>query len=102
MGTRVVVVGANGNLGKLCAERLRFRPNCELIALSRAEIDLESNDSIRDGLRAVGQFDVLINCAAWTNVDACETDPAKADQINGHAVGVMGEVAASVGRESSR
>jgi len=96
MGTRIVVVGANGNLGKLCADRLRHRPNCEVVEFARAEMDLERSDSIREALRAVGQFDVLINCAAWTNVDACEVDPAKANQINGLAVGVMGEMAVSV------
>ncbi|RFC49174.1 MAG: dTDP-4-dehydrorhamnose reductase [Verrucomicrobia bacterium] len=92
---RAVVAGANGNLGRLCLLQLRQRPGCEVIGLGRSEMDLGSEASIRAALAAVGSFDLLINCAAWTDVDACEADPAKADQINGHAVGVMGSVAAA-------
>lgn len=94
---KVVIAGANGNLGKLCLTRFRQRPDCEVIGLSRAEMDLSDSASIRAALDSIGPFDLLLNCAAWTDVDACETDPAKANQINGHAVGVMGACAANRG-----
>ncbi len=94
---KALIVGANGNLGKLCVLRLRQHPGCEVIALSRSEMNLETDLAIRTALDAAGNFDLLINCAAWTDVDACETDPAKANQVNGHAVGVMAKVAAQGG-----
>jgi dTDP-4-dehydrorhamnose reductase len=79
--------------------RLTERSGCEVVGMSRAEMDLNSSAAIRTALEAAGAFDLLINCAAWTDVDACETGPEKANQINGHAVGVMAEVAA---RRSAR
>jgi dTDP-4-dehydrorhamnose reductase len=94
---KIIVAGANGNLGKLCAVRLGQHPGCQVLGLGRAEMDLSNDSAIRTALDAVGSFDLLINCAAWTDVDACETDPAKANQVNGHAVGVMAGVSAQRG-----
>lgn len=91
---KVIVAGAHGNVGSLCVQRLRQRPGCEVIALGRREMDLAHDEAIRSALAAAGDFDLLINCAAWTEVDACEADPEKAARINGHAVGLMGSVAA--------
>ena len=41
--------------------------------------------------------DVVINCAAWTAVDACEDDPDRAQSINGEVVGVLAEACAARG-----
>jgi dTDP-4-dehydrorhamnose reductase len=94
---RIVINGAGGNLGRLCLARLREQPGQEVIGLARAELDLEQDASIAAALTEIGSFDLLINCAAWTDVDGCEADPAKADQINGHAVGLLGEACARGG-----
>ena len=94
---RIVVTGAGGNLGRLCLARLREQTGHEVIGLTRANMDLEVDASIAAAFTGIGPFDLLIHCAAWTDVDACESDPDKADQINGRAVGLLGEACARGG-----
>ncbi len=95
MEKHLVIAGAGGMLGRLCTAHFSGRDGFRVTPLTRAEMDLEDSDAIRRALDAAGPFDALVNCAAWTEVDRCEDDPAKANQINGHAVGVMGEAAAA-------
>lgn len=41
--------------------------------------------------------DIIVNCAAFTNVDGCETERSLAEQVNGVAVGYLAEAAKQVG-----
>ena len=42
-------------------------------------------------------FGALVNCAAQTNVDRCETHPDEAMQINAHAVRTLAEICTAKG-----
>lgn len=86
---RVLVLGAAGQLGRDVVR------TCELagdtvIALGHRELDIVDEAAVR---RTIAQTapDVVINCAAWTAVDPCESDPARADLINGSAVRWLAE-----------
>jgi len=59
--------------------------------LKRADIDLASPESVERALREL-DFDVLINCAALTNVDYCESHQEEAFAINAGAVGQMARI----------
>ena len=60
--------------------------NYELIFVGRGELDLSSNDNIDDYFNKKGRVDIIINCAAYTAVDAAEEEQELANQINNLAV----------------
>lgn len=75
---KILITGAGGQLG--CALQTSLT-NDELVALSRAELDVVNFDQVREAIRA-HRPDVVINCAAYTNVDAAESDEAGAFRLN--------------------
>ncbi|MEM1296339.1 MAG: dTDP-4-dehydrorhamnose reductase [Verrucomicrobiota bacterium] len=99
MNKRIVITGAGGMLGRLCADWFTGLQGCDVFAFSRKEMDLSKDSSIRKALNSIGDFDVILNAAAMTDVDGCEDDSKLADQINGYAVGLMGSIAADQGAQ---
>src|SRR4030095_6436101 len=86
---KIVVLGAGGRLG---AALLReYREKYDIAGFNHAQLDLASLDDVRGKLGAMN-FDVLINAAAFTNVDACETERDRAFLINAEAPGALAEI----------
>lgn len=85
---RIAATGASGQLGTYLQRVAPAFSNIQLQTLSRSALDLAHPESIRERLAAL-QFDVLINCAAYTAVDRAETEPEQAHTINARAVKVM-------------
>lgn len=81
---RTAVLGAAGQLGRDLVPRL---PG-EVVALSRADIDLEKPETIAPGLDAA-RADVVVNCAAYNLVDKAEADPGPAVAANGLGVRLL-------------
>ena len=77
--TKVVIVGARGQLGTDCY--LVFRAHYAVAAFDLPELDICSQDSIREVLDSI-QPDVVVNCAAFTQVDLCETEREAAFNVN--------------------
>lgn len=76
-----LLLGASGMLGRAVARELASRGlPCD--APGRAELDLAHLDRFAGLL----DHDVLINCAAWTDVDGAQTHEDQATAINGTAV----------------
>jgi dTDP-4-dehydrorhamnose reductase len=77
---RVLVTGAGGQLGLELAEILPGRGH-ETVALSRTELDVADPDTAEE---AVGTYspDLVVNAAAFTNVDGCETQTDLAYAVN--------------------
>ena len=86
---KIAILGAGGRLGAALARM--WSATDEVISFARADIDLNKAGEIERVLEPV-QFDALVNCAALTNVDYCETNEAEAMRINAEAVGEVGRV----------
>jgi len=86
---KIVILGAGGRLG---AALLRaYREKHDIAGFNHAQLDLGSLGDVRRTLDAMN-FDVLINVAAFTNVDACETERERAFLINAEAPGVLAKI----------
>jgi dTDP-4-dehydrorhamnose reductase len=81
--TRWLVTGAGGMLGQDLVASL---PQESVTAVKRSDLDITSVDAVRD---AVAGHDVVLNAAAWTDVDAAEAFEEAATAVNGTGVGVL-------------
>jgi dTDP-4-dehydrorhamnose reductase len=90
-----MILGAGGLLGRTLARRLeQLCP--DTIAATRAEIDI--TDASRLGLELERlRPTVVINCAAWTDVDGCSRDPVAAFAANAEGAGNVARAAAESG-----
>ena len=86
---KIIIVGAGGRLGS--ALMREYRERFDVTGVNRAHVDLSNLDEMREKLRAKN-FDVLINAAAFTNVDLCETQRDQAFLINAEAPRVLAEI----------
>ena len=86
---KIVILGAGGRLG--AALLRQYRGEYDLVGFNRAQLDLASLDNVRQTLGGMN-FDVLINAAAFTNVDACENERDRAFLINAEAPGLLAEI----------
>ncbi|HKK88753.1 MAG TPA: dTDP-4-dehydrorhamnose reductase, partial [Saprospiraceae bacterium] len=80
---RIVITGASGQLGQSFFHWKDKFPEFTLVPCPRAEMDLSSEEAIRTYF-AYNEFDLLINCAAYTHVDGAESNQVMAKQINVH------------------
>ena len=92
---RLLLVGGSGMLGRAWRELLRTRPAWTCKAPTHAELDLLDPLSIERHVTPGVQ--TVVNCAAWTDVDAAEARTDDADRLNGDAVGLLARRCATVG-----
>lgn len=78
---KIVVIGANGQLGNDSAEAFQNHGD-EVIPITHSDMELASTDSVMDTLRGLNP-DVIVNTAAMHHVEKCENDPEKAFAVNG-------------------
>jgi len=88
----IAVLGAGGQLGSAF---VRLLPD-DTVAVTRAELDLGQPDQIDIWVSAT-QPELIVNCAAYTAVDAAEGDPEAARRVNATAVGRLAESTAAHG-----
>jgi dTDP-4-dehydrorhamnose reductase len=88
---RLIIVGAGGRLGGALVRECSSE--FEVVGFNHAQLDLASPEQMRATLGAL-KFDALINTAAQTNVDRCETHREEAFAINGEAPGVLAGICA--------
>jgi len=86
---KVVILGAHGRLG--AALMREYRDKFEVVGFNHAQLDLGKPEEIHAEIDKL-DFDVLINAAAFTNVDLCETEREQAFAINAEAPKVLGEI----------
>jgi dTDP-4-dehydrorhamnose reductase len=91
MKRRWLITGAGGMVGTDVRTELESRDE-EVVALTRAELDITDRDSVTDAVRSTDP-DVIINCAAYTRVDQAETEEHAANAINGSAVEFLARAA---------
>ena len=88
---RIVITGANGQLGRELSRLGAVSPN-EYIPTDIAELDITDKAAV-ESFFAENRVDVIVNCAAYTNVDRAEEDEATALKLNAEAVGNLAEAA---------
>ena len=92
---RVLITGASGQLGTDLA-RWCAASGDDVVAVGRQELDVSDRPSVDDVILG-GRFDVVVNAAAWTAVDACEGDPERAFQVNALACGWVADACRRAG-----
>ncbi len=79
---KIIVTGCNGQLGIAINKYYNNKDyNVELINTDVAELDITNIDKVMEMVKQVRPY-AIINCAAHTNVNACETDVDNAFRIN--------------------
>src|SRR3954463_10304451 len=89
---RIVIVGAGGRLGTALARE--YGKEFEVVGFNHAQLDLGNPEQLRSTLGAL-DYDALINTAAQTNVDRCETEQDEAFALNAEAPRVLAEICAT-------
>jgi len=104
---RLLITGANGQLGNelqtiLASGRAPIGPiasswaDCEVVPTDVADFDITDGAAVEEFV-ARGSFDAIINCAAATNVDGCESKPDFARLLNAEAPANLARAAAAHG-----
>lgn len=95
MTMRVLITGAAGMVGRALAEHCR-RAGDEVFAFDREGFDITDERGAREVFSRL-RPDTAINCAAWTDVDACELDPQRAFLVNSQGVEALATAARLAG-----
>jgi dTDP-4-dehydrorhamnose reductase len=81
---RVLVTGAGGQVGRDVVAACE-QADDDVIAVDRTRVDVTDRDAVLGAVLSV-RPDVVVHTAAWTAVDACESDPSRAYRDNALAV----------------
>lgn len=91
---KILIIGSGGQLGTDCVEILQ--KDYEIVPIDYPQIDIGSRTSVEGVLHASAP-EVIINCAAYTAVDKCETEQEAAWKINADGPRYIAECAAKKG-----
>ena len=94
---KILLCGAHGQLGNELARSIATMETeigpvpeayrgAQVDAVDMDEMDIASERSVSSWFMGHGPYDLVINCAAYTNVDGCEANEATAMAVNGTAV----------------
>jgi len=91
---KVLITGANGQLGQELVKV--FEKDWEVITTDTHNLDITNKEQVQE---VIGREkpNLIIHCAAWTNVDAAADDPAGAMKVNGEGTKNICEAAKSIG-----
>lgn len=84
--TKIPILGGRGMLGSDLVSACQ-QQGLDTIVLDVPEFDITNTEQLR---QAVSNAQVIVNCAAYTNVDKAESQPNLAYQVNTEAVGRLG------------
>ena len=86
---KLVIIGTGGRLGAALARE--YGEKFEVTGFNHAHLDLDKLEQIRPQIENL-DFDVLINAAAFTSVDLCETEREQAFRVNAQAPRILAEI----------
>lgn len=87
----ILVTGANGQLGREMRNVSAGSADCYLFT-DTSELDITDAKAVFATVKG-GHVDVIVNCAAYTNVDRAEDDEPTADLLNNRAVATLAQAA---------
>lgn len=96
MALKILITGGNGQLGSSLRTEFARREGLAPCFVSHSELDITDAQAIERVMSREG-FDVIVNCAAYTNVDGAESERELASLINGEAPRLLAEAAARHG-----
>ena len=93
MPQRIVISGAGGQVGRALAAEAGRR-GLDVLPLTSAQWDITDADAAQ---RIVKGGDLVVNCAAFTAVDAAESEPERAHAVNAAGPGAIARACATAG-----
>jgi dTDP-4-dehydrorhamnose reductase len=93
---KILITGSNGQLGTELVNRYGDRTNDELFVGDLPDIDITSELSIASTFASIAP-DIVINCAAWTAVDAAEDKESSAFTVNAEGPAILATYCARAG-----
>ena len=96
---KILVTGKNGQLGQsinkiVDEKKIAQLSNFDFVFVGREELNLEYIENFKSYFD-INEFDIIINCAAYTEVDRAEEDQRQANLINHIAVKELAKIAKS-------
>jgi dTDP-4-dehydrorhamnose reductase len=92
---KVAVIGGNGQLGRDVSAAFSAE-GYQVTSLTHEDLEISSLESVRTSLAALGP-EIVVNTAAYHNVDKCEAEPGLAFAINGIGARNLAQVTAETG-----
>lgn len=92
---KVWITGANGQIGMAITALLRKEPDMEVLATD-LDVDITGQETVKEYADA-NHPDVIINCAALTDLATCERNPEAAYKVNALGARNMGVAARRIG-----
>ncbi|MCM2675042.1 dTDP-4-dehydrorhamnose reductase [Alkalicoccobacillus plakortidis] len=86
---RILITGANGRLAKAFAAHLESE---DVFAFSKNQLDCTNREQVMSTIKKINP-DLILHCAALTDVEECERQPMKAFSVNCLAVQFIAEAA---------
>ena len=96
MMTRILITGANGQLGNEMRLLAREHTEYDYLFTDVAELDICDEQAVADYVRR-HEVDVIVNCAAYTAVDKAEDNEELCDRLNRLAPGYLAKAVAARG-----
>ena len=90
-----LITGANGQLGK-CLQETLLNQNIHFAALSRTDLDISNLSLVEESIKRI-KPDVVVNAAAYTNVEQAEVESAQAFKINQLGIANLASASKSAG-----
>ncbi|MBE0598088.1 MAG: dTDP-4-dehydrorhamnose reductase [Desulfuromonadales bacterium] len=91
---RLALIGANGMLASMVIKMTP--PDFEILAFDLPDFDITDREQVLRMMQAA-RPQVIVNCAAYTNVDGCESQEELATRVNGDGPGYLAEAARGCG-----
>lgn len=96
MDNKVLVIAADGQLGRLVKERCEVYKRIDFHFITLEELDVTNVDALEEIVKSQ-PWDFIVNCSAYTAVDSAEDNQELCYAINKKAVSNLGQFSAEIG-----
>ena len=86
--SKLLILGSHGMLGNALIETFSYDRNYEIVAWDKQELDITDKQEVIRAIKAL-KPEIVINAAAYTDVDGAQTNQELAMKVNGHTVGYL-------------